>query len=303
MGIRSLIKSFKKNKEVATNVVEEPKDKMFSPWKPVEIEAVNNYKYSAWSHDGVGEYYAKNVDIATFFDKVTKRYFLQYIDKGDKVLDVGAGTGRLSFAIAEQGNEVVAIDISADMLSQIDINKGELNINTVVGNCEKLPFDDNSFDKIVSLDAMIHFIQWDLFLKEQVRVVKPNGLVLFNIYCGENLNKYSTDKNERGRFSTNGDFVASVTNQELQDVCSSMENSDYKIEIVKQIPFNFLHVNSLGYGYVSPEELFQFSKLYYKMMKNPEFLNIITEFENTIVKNKPLGITSQEIVVLRKVQK
>lgn len=228
---------------------------------------------------------------------------MQYIDKGDKVLDVGAGTGRLSFAIAEQGNEVVAIDISTDMLGQIDNNKGELNINTVVGNCEKLPFDDNSFDKIVSLDAMIHFIQWDLFLKEQVRVVKPNGLVLFNIYCGENLNKYSTDKNERGRFSTNGDFVASVTKQELQEACSLMENNMYKVEIVEQIPFNFLHVNSLGYGYVSPEELFQFSKLYCKMMKNPEFLNIITEFENTIVKNKPLGIASQEIVVLRKVQK
>ena len=266
------------------------------------IESVNDYKYNAWNHEGVGEYYARNVD-QLFFDNVTKKYFLQYINPDDKVLDVGAGTGRLSIAIAQQGNEVVAIDISRDMLKQIEENKNGLNISTIVANCETLPFDANSFDKVVSLDAMIHFIEWEKFLKEQIRVVKPDGLIIFNIFSGENLCRYSQDKIERGKFVGNGDFVASVTKQELSEFCSSLENIEYSIEIVAQIPFYFFYPNTLAYGFLTCEEVSQFSKLYSKMLHNREFLDIITQLETEIIKNSPLDVTALEIVVLRKVHK
>ena len=75
------------------------------------------------------------------------------LDKEFRVLDVAAGTGHLSRAIAPHVREVVAIDITPEMLGQArqESRKRKLdNISFEEGDAEELPFEKDHFDLVVS---------------------------------------------------------------------------------------------------------------------------------------------------------
>lgn len=61
----------------------------------------------------------------------TTKYLDKYISKGDKVLEVGAGTGRYSFYFAENGCDVTALELSE---KHIDIMKNKLTNTSLKAN-------------------------------------------------------------------------------------------------------------------------------------------------------------------------
>jgi ubiquinone/menaquinone biosynthesis C-methylase UbiE len=95
-----------------------------------------------------------------------------------KILDVPAGTGRFSLALAESGASVVALDISANMLSQAAAKRPDgrpLRLQFTQASGLKLPFPDNTFDALISF-KFFHLIPNDLkrqFIEEMARVLKP----------------------------------------------------------------------------------------------------------------------------------
>lgn len=110
-----------------------------------------------------------------FLDSFEKNLLLPML--GDirckKILDVGAGTGRLSLRLAEKGADVVALDISEKMLAEL-INKNK-KINIVVGNAEQLPFEDNYFDAVAAAFLIVHLKDPRIFFDEVYRVLKDGG--------------------------------------------------------------------------------------------------------------------------------
>jgi SAM-dependent methyltransferase len=99
------------------------------------------------------------------------------LDKTFRALDVAAGTGHLSRAIAPHVREVVAIDITPKMLAygREEMAREKLeNIFLEEGSAEKLPHQTDCFDLIVSRLAIHHFETPILSLREMVRVCKPN---------------------------------------------------------------------------------------------------------------------------------
>jgi SAM-dependent methyltransferase len=100
-----------------------------------------------------------------------------------RVLDVPAGTGRLTFALAGTGARVVGADISANMLrmaaSKRSANDGERVCFTQSSGVQ-LPFPDNTFDAVVSF-KFFHLIPNDrkpLFIREMIRVLKPGKTIV-----------------------------------------------------------------------------------------------------------------------------
>jgi SAM-dependent methyltransferase len=97
-----------------------------------------------------------------------------------RVLDLGCGAGHVSFAVAPRAGAVVAYDLSAEMLAVVAraaAERGFANIETRQGVAEQLPFDDASFDCVLSRYSAHHWRDVEAALREVARVLKPGGIV------------------------------------------------------------------------------------------------------------------------------
>jgi ubiquinone/menaquinone biosynthesis C-methylase UbiE len=98
------------------------------------------------------------------------------------VLDLGCGAGHVSFNVAPRARAVVAYDLSAEMLDVVArtaADRGFTNIVTRQGVAEQLPFEDQSFDCVLSRFSTHHWREFEAALREVVRVLKPSGIVGF----------------------------------------------------------------------------------------------------------------------------
>jgi ubiquinone/menaquinone biosynthesis C-methylase UbiE len=95
--------------------------------------------------------------------------------KGQKILDVACGLGRLLEVAAEKELSPVGIDISS---VAIDRCKKKLPaIPTYVGNAEDLPFDDQAFDYVTCLGSLERMLDRDKVLQEIKRVLNNSGTI------------------------------------------------------------------------------------------------------------------------------
>jgi ubiquinone/menaquinone biosynthesis C-methylase UbiE len=91
-----------------------------------------------------------------------------------RVLDAGGGTGRVAIAIREQAGEVVIADPSLGMLRQADRSQLKL----ACSNSESLPFPNDSFERVIMVDALHHVIDQRHTAREMYRVLKPGGRIV-----------------------------------------------------------------------------------------------------------------------------
>lgn len=99
--------------------------------------------------------------------------------KGMRVLDLAAGTGTSSAALAEQGAHVVAADFSNGMLDEGRKRQaGNTRIEFVWADATELPFEDNSFDAATISFGLRNVDRPQVALAEMLRVTKPGGRVV-----------------------------------------------------------------------------------------------------------------------------
>ncbi|ROL87959.1 class I SAM-dependent methyltransferase [Pseudomonas protegens] len=99
-----------------------------------------------------------------------------------RVLDLGCGAGHVSFHVAPLVREVVAYDLSQQMLDVVSGAAQERNLHnvcTVKGAAERLPFADSEFDFVFSRYSAHHWSDLGLALREVRRVLKPGGVAAF----------------------------------------------------------------------------------------------------------------------------
>ncbi len=109
--------------------------------------------------------------------------------KGEKILDVGCGEGRHTFAVYRLGCQVFALDKDRESLLKtlyvlrVMEKRGEGKGKAMVlrGDGLLLPFRDRSFDKIICAEVMEHIHQDLEAAKELVRVLKPGGIMAVTV--------------------------------------------------------------------------------------------------------------------------
>ena len=122
------------------------------------------------------------------------KYIHEYIPKDAKasevkILDIGAGTGRYSVALAEEGFDVTAVELVKYNLGIL--KKKNSSVKAMQGNALKLSkLQDNTFDVTLLFGPMYHLFGFEnkkKALEEAKRVTKPGGVILV-AYC---MNEYS----------------------------------------------------------------------------------------------------------------
>lgn len=110
------------------------------------------------------------------------KYINNYIKENDKIIDIGAGTGRYSKYFSDLGYDVTAVELVKHNLKQIE-QKG---IKCILGNAINLKkIKDNTYDITLLFGPMYHLISMDdkiKALEEAKRVTKDNGYIFIS-YC------------------------------------------------------------------------------------------------------------------------
>lgn len=128
------------------------------------------------------------------------------VKAGDKVLEVGCGTGTLSLVIQEtvgQSGKVHAIDAAPEMIerAQRKNKRAGKNVNFQVGLIDNIPYSDNEFD-VAMCSFMIFHMPQDVRqrgLKEIFRVLKQDGkLLIADILKQEGINELQQLMGEAG---------------------------------------------------------------------------------------------------------
>lgn len=117
------------------------------------------------------------------------KYIHKYININSKILDIGAGTGKYSLKLYDEGYDITALELVKHNLQVI--RKKNNNIKTILGNALDLSmFNDNTFDVVLLFGPMYHLKKREdqiTALSEAKRVTKKNGIILV-AYC---MNEYA----------------------------------------------------------------------------------------------------------------
>lgn len=98
------------------------------------------------------------------------------------VLDIGCGAGHASYAVSAVSLEVIAYDLTPEMLEAVATTaaeRGLANIKTMQGPAEALPFENCRFDWVISRFSAHHWQNISKALQEVRRVLKETGKVIF----------------------------------------------------------------------------------------------------------------------------
>lgn len=114
----------------------------------------------------------------------TMAYIHRFAKPGDKVIEIGAGTGRYSIALAKEGMDVTAVELVEKNLSVLKENsEGIENIQSFQGDATDLSrFADGSFDVTLVFGPMYHLYEKEEINKaidEALRITKKGGILLF----------------------------------------------------------------------------------------------------------------------------
>ena len=153
--------------------------------KAKAAELAKQWGYDYWDGDRRINYGGYRYDgrWAKVADAMSRHYGLQ---AGDRILDVGCGKGFLLYDFTQvvPGVEVRGLDISQ---YAIENAKDEIRDSVEVGSAEDLPFDDQSFDLVVSINTLhnLHCYDLDRALREIERVGRKNKYICVESYRTE----------------------------------------------------------------------------------------------------------------------
>jgi ubiquinone/menaquinone biosynthesis C-methylase UbiE len=144
-------------------------------------------EFNRWAEEGRGEQMEQH---HLYITEQTVR--LMDLRPGERVLDLGCGAGwatRLLARLVGDGprghGQVVGIDISDEMIRRARAGSREFeNIMFVWGSAEKIPWEENYFDKVLSVESFYYYPDQDRALNEIFRVMAPRGrlFILINLY-------------------------------------------------------------------------------------------------------------------------
>ena len=101
-----------------------------------------------------------------------------HLKPGMTILELGCGTGSFTGELARSGADVIAIDVSPELLEIARANWSAPNVRYEIQNAYVLTYSDATFDSIVG-SSVLHHLEIEEALREIYRVLKPGGTIYF----------------------------------------------------------------------------------------------------------------------------
>ena len=155
------------------------------------------------------------------------KYIHKYLKEGDKILDIGAGTGKYSLSLDKEGYEVTAVELVKRNI-QI-INKKNPHLKTILANALDLSMiKDNTYDIVLLFGPMYHLKKRSDQIKalaEAKRVTKKEGIILVS-YC---MNDYAVITHG----FIEGNIQENIQNQQIDQEFKILENGNPLYDYVR----------------------------------------------------------------------
>jgi SAM-dependent methyltransferase len=116
-----------------------------------------------------------------------------------QVLEIGLGYGSVGRRIAETGSRYTGVDISSGPTKYLAQTISSAGADVIQSSALCLPFNDSSFDTVISIGCLHHTGDLALALQECARVLKPNGTLIVMVYYAFSYKRWITAPRETWR--------------------------------------------------------------------------------------------------------
>jgi ubiquinone/menaquinone biosynthesis C-methylase UbiE len=147
------------------------------------LEEFKQRQRATWD---AGDYATLSERIAEVGELVAERAALE---PGMAVLDVACGTGNAARPAARAGANVTGLDLAPKLLEQgrAKAEREGLDIEWVEGDAEELPFEDDSFDRVLSTFGHMFAPRHQQVADEMVRVCRPGGAIVIATWTADGV--------------------------------------------------------------------------------------------------------------------
>ena len=124
-----------------------------------------------------GERFTPECEREIWYEHLHRYVFALEFCKGKRVLDAACGEGYGTAVLASQAKSVTGVDISSEAINHASARYSDRpGVQFEVADCCDLPFEDNSFDLVVSFETIEHLEGQEKMLASFRRVLVDNGL-------------------------------------------------------------------------------------------------------------------------------
>lgn len=184
---------------------------------------ISKLRTSSVGYDEYAPFYAKDHKHLDSFEKDELLHLIPPLE-GKRFLDLGSGDGRLIGHIKKKrglkDTDITLVDVSEEMLK---IAKDKFkDVKTVKADANTLPFEDDTFDIVVSTFLLVHIRDIDTLFDEVYRVLKPGG-----VFIVTNINQRHPPKL---KLSQTSKIVIKSFYHMPRHVLESLDHSFFEIE-------------------------------------------------------------------------
>ena len=149
---------------------------------PSQADQKLQQEFNQWAAAGRGD------EMEDHHSDITEQTLaLMDLQPGDRILDLGCGTGWASRRMARVAvaGEIIGLDVADEMLRRAQLaSSGFNNVRYIWGSAEKIPAADNFFSKVLSVESFYYYADQAKALDELRRVMAPGAklFILINLY-------------------------------------------------------------------------------------------------------------------------
>ncbi|MHB1709206.1 MAG: class I SAM-dependent methyltransferase [Thermoplasmataceae archaeon] len=205
---------------------------------------------------------------------VEREVILSMIDlaPGKKVLEIGAGNGRITRALAGRFRQYYALDVTPAFLEQISPPLEGSTLTRICGDLYKMPFLDGSLDTIVMIRVFNFLQDPQRALREFARVLKPGGSAIISFFHTGSVATVID------RIKYKGKTTGPRSRHAHRVLTSNFEESFYSVAYFKEISvvagFRTVSARSCGLEDYSPFAMLP-SKFFVKLSALPDILSMM----------------------------